>query len=129
AALGAIRLILENRLRLPLAAAFAKAGDVLGPKYPDPTPGLLEFIADRLKVHLRAEGVRHDLIAAVFALAEDDLVRLLARVDALNGFLASDDGTNLLTAYRRAANIVAIEEKKGGWAAGEVDAELLRQPA
>src|SRR5205823_5209586 len=88
----------------------------------------LEFIADRLKVHLRAEGVRHDLIAAVFALAEDDLVRLLARVEALASFLASDDGTNLLTAYRRAANIVAIEEKKGGWSAGEVDTKLLRQP-
>ena len=79
-------------------------------------------------MHLRAEGVRHDLIAAVFALAEDDLVRLLARVEALASFLASDDGTNLLTAYRRAANIVAIEEKKGGWAAGEVGPKLLQLP-
>jgi glycyl-tRNA synthetase beta chain len=76
-------------------------------------PGeLLQFFGDRLKVHLREQGVRHDLIAAVFALDEDDLVRLLARVAALQAFLDTDDGTNLLTAYRRAANIVAIEERK-----------------
>ncbi len=128
AALGAIRLILENRLRLRLAAAFGRAAAALGPGYPDPIPALLDFIADRLKVHLRAEGVRHDLIAAVFALDEDDLVRLLARVAALARFLATDDGTNLLIAYRRAVNIVAIEEKKGGWSAGEVDPTLLREP-
>jgi len=128
AALGVIRLILENRLRLPLAAAFAQAAAILGPEYPNPTGELLAFVADRLKVHLREEGVRHDLIAAVFALAEDDLVRLLARVDALAGFLASEDGADLLVAYRRASNIVAIEEKKGGWVPGEVDMALLRQP-
>src|SRR5216683_3305170 len=128
AALGAIRLILENRLRLPLAAAFARAGDALATEYPDPTGELFVFIADRLKVHLREKGVRHDLIAAVFALAEDDLVRLLARVAALVRFLASEDGSNLLVAYRRAVNIVAIEERKGGWSAGEVDPTLLRQP-
>jgi glycyl-tRNA synthetase beta chain len=66
-------------------------------------------------VHLREKGVRHDLITAVFTLGgEDDLVRLLARVDALNKFLKSDDGANLLVAYRRAANIVRIEEKQDG---------------
>ncbi len=76
---------------------------------------LLSFFADRLKVHLREQGVRHDLIDAVFALeGEDDLVRLLARVAALRGFLGSDDGANLLTAHKRATNIVAIEEKKDG---------------
>src|SRR5207237_10613163 len=85
----------------------------------DVKPDLLTFIADRLKVHLRGEGfgfvgetklmhLRHDLIAAVFALDEDDLVRLLERAAELAGFLATDDGTNLLTAYRRASNIVAI---------------------
>ena len=64
-------------------------------------------------MHLRERGVRHDLISAVFALGgEDDLVRLLARVDALEKFLASDDGANLLIAYKRAANIVRIEERK-----------------
>jgi glycyl-tRNA synthetase beta chain len=127
AALGAIRLILENGLRLPLAASFGKAGEALGPDFNDARDELLAFIADRLKVHLREQGVRHDLIAAVFALAEDDLVRLLARVDALAKFLATADGADLLVAYRRASNIVAIEEKKGGWAQGPVVAELLRQ--
>jgi len=76
---------------------------------------LLDFFADRLKVHLRDRGVRHDHVEAVFALGnEDDLVRLIARVDALSGFLASDDGENLLAAFKRASNIVAIEEKKDG---------------
>ena len=68
-------------------------------------------------MHLRDEGVRHDLIAAVFAqIREDDgdLVRLLARVDALRSFLGTEDGANLLIAYRRAANIVAIEERRDG---------------
>jgi len=65
----------------------------------------------------------------VFALAEDDLVRLLARVDALGEFLATEDGANLLVAYRRAANIVAIEERKGGWMPGHVDVTLLLEPA
>jgi glycyl-tRNA synthetase beta chain len=66
-------------------------------------------------VALRDQGVRHDLIAAVFALGgEDDLVRLHRRVDALQSFLMSEDGANLLTAYERAANILRIEEKKDG---------------
>ncbi|MGH7249120.1 MAG: DALR anticodon-binding domain-containing protein, partial [Pseudomonadota bacterium] len=81
----------------------------------DPGKELLDFFADRLKVHLRERGVRHDLVAAVFALGdEDDLVRLLARVDALAAFLKAEDGANLLVAYRRAANILRIEEKKDG---------------
>lgn len=135
AALGVIRLILENRLRLPLTAAFRRAfaigreGNIGFPS--DPTAELLAFFADRLKVHLREEGVRHDLIAAVFALGdEDDLVRLLARVAALDGFLKTDDGANLLVAYRRAANIVRIEEKKDGTVyPGEPDPKLLAEPA
>jgi glycyl-tRNA synthetase beta chain len=144
AALGIIRIILENRLRLPLKAAFAEAhlalraqqrADELGIPgsgvgvAAEPSPDLMPFIADRLKVHLREEGVRHDLIAAVFALTEDDdLVRLLARVDALAKFLGSEDGANLLIAYRRAANIVAIEERRGGWTVGPVDEDALSQP-
>ncbi|HUO89457.1 MAG TPA: glycine--tRNA ligase subunit beta, partial [Rhizomicrobium sp.] len=73
----------------------------------------LAFIADRLKVALREKGTRHDLIDAVFSLGnEDDLVRLVARVEALQAFLKSDDGANLLVAYRRAANILRAEEKK-----------------
>ena len=68
-----------------------------------------------MKVHLKEQGTSHDHIDAVFALGgEDDLVRLLARVDALKDFLFTDDGENLLTAYSRAANILKIEEKKDG---------------
>jgi glycyl-tRNA synthetase beta chain len=121
AALGVIRLILENGLRLPLGHGFAHAvvnlgSGILGdaPEQGSVKDLLLAFIPDRVKVHLREAGVRHDLIAAVFALAEDDLVRLLARVDALQKFLGIEDGANLLVAYRRASNIVAIEERRDG---------------
>jgi glycyl-tRNA synthetase beta chain len=72
---------------------------------------VLAFFADRLKVQQREAGVRHDLIDAVFALGgEDDLVRLLARVKALQEFVGTDDGANLLTAYKRAANILKKEQ-------------------
>ncbi len=74
---------------------------------------LLDFFADRLKVQQREAGVRHDLIDAVFALGgEDDLVRLLARVTALQSLVATDDGTNLLAGYKRAANILKKEGVK-----------------
>ena len=100
AALGVIRIVVENRLRLPLKNFFQQAD-------------LLDFFAERLKVQMREKGVRHDVVDAVLALgSEDDLVRLLARVEAVQGFLASEDGRNLLTAYGRAANIVRAEEKK-----------------
>jgi len=124
AALGVIRLILENKLRLPLRKIFVIAG--ASDKIAN---DLLAFFADRLKVHLRESRVRHDLVSAVFALDhEDDLVRLLARVDALKAFLATEDGANLLTAYNRAANIVRIEEKKDGAKHdGIADPALLRQ--
>ncbi len=113
AALGVIRLIVENKLRLPLLSAFANGRAFYESSVDNIDADLLVFFADRLKVHLREKGVRHDLIDAVFALGgEDDLVRLLGRVEALGAFLESDDGANLLTAYRRAANIVRIEEKK-----------------
>jgi glycyl-tRNA synthetase beta chain len=130
AALGAIRLILENELRVPLLATFGEAHRLLAAKGApaDQTASeLLEFFADRLKVHLKDKGVRHDLVAAVFALGgEDDLVRLLARVAALAGFIGTEDGANLLTAYKRAANIVRIEEKRDGREyKGVPDAALL----
>ena len=139
AALGVIRLVLENGIRLPLREAFNKAYRSYPETVPDFRSGegpeslerdLLDFFADRLKVHLRTQGVRHDLIAAVFALGdEDDLVRLCARVDALSGFLATEDGANLLTAHKRAANMVAIEEKKDGIAySGPVEPAMLREP-
>ena len=73
----------------------------------------MEFFADRLKVALKEQGVRHDLVAAIFALGdEDDLTRLLARVDALKSLIDSPDGANLLAGYKRAANILRIEEKR-----------------
>jgi glycyl-tRNA synthetase beta chain len=127
AALGVIRLIVENKLRLPLGDVFRKAGSHRGEVKPRE---LLDFFADRLKVALREKGVRHDLIDAVFSLGgEDDLVRLLARVEALGEFLKSDDGANLLVAYRRASNIVAIEEKKDKKTYdGAVDQAELKQP-
>src|SRR5262249_769630 len=74
---------------------------------------LLAFFADRLKVQLREQGARHDLVDAVFALeGQDDLVLIVRRVEALGKFLDSDDGKNLLSGYKRATNIIRIEEKK-----------------
>ena len=115
AALGVIRIVIENTLRLPLAVA----------------DDLLVFFADRLKVVLKEKGIRHDLIDAVFALGhEDDLVRLVARVEALQVFLKSDDGANLLAGYKRAANILKAEEKKDGKTyISEVAEGLLDAPA
>ncbi|HWA31307.1 MAG TPA: glycine--tRNA ligase subunit beta [Rhizomicrobium sp.] len=91
---------------------------------------ILTFLADRLIVNLREKGTRHDLIDAVFSLGnEDDLVRLVARVEALQSFLKTDDGVNLLTAYKRAANILKAEEKKDKTTFdGAVDAKLLALP-
>lgn len=119
AALGVIRLIVENGLRLPLRRFFNQ-------------DDLLDFFADRLKVQAREKGTRHDVIDAVFALGrEDDLVRLLARVEALQSFLGTEAGKNLLTAYGRAANIVRAEEKKDKTLAAQIagvpDAALLEQ--
>jgi glycyl-tRNA synthetase beta chain len=89
------------------------------------------FFADRLKVALKEKGTRHDLIDAVFSLGnEDDLVRLVARVEALQAFLKSDDGANLLAGYKRAANILKVEEKKDGKTfISEVSETLLAEPA
>ncbi len=133
AALGVIRLILENGLRVNLQPLFVKAHagfKDLPVGAADTAQALLDFFADRLKVHLKEQGVRHDLVNAVFSLGtEDDLVRLLARVEALRDFVASEDGANLLIAFRRAANIVRIEEKKDGNPHGSsVDASKLDQP-
>ena len=128
AALGSIRLITENGLRLRLTDVFkaAAAGREIN------SAELLAFFADRLKVQVREQGMRHDLVNAVFALGnEDDLVRLLARVKALQAFIGSDDGKNLLVAYNRAANIVKAEERKDKALAAQIksapDAALLEQ--
>jgi glycyl-tRNA synthetase beta chain len=138
AALGAIRLIVDNNVRLRLLPLFdaaaalhrknAPSADIAvtqGPSKHGPAKqsepheaiawAMLDFFADRLKVYLRERAVRHDLISAVFAQGgQDDLVRLLAQVDALRSFLDTDDGANLLTAYKRASNIVRIEEVRDG---------------
>ncbi len=116
AALGVIRIIRENGLRLPLRPYMA--GDAL-----------LPFIADRLRIQLRAEGARHDVLSAVFAAgADDDITRLLARTDAVAAFLGTADGADLLAASRRTANILRIEDKKDGPHAGPIDPALLAQP-
>lgn len=132
AALGIIRLIVENNLRVPLAAAFKQSHATLTSELANPTSELLDFIAERLRVHLREQGIGHDLIAAVFGRGgerEDDLARLLARVAALRTFLDSEDGANLLTAFRRASNIVAIEERRDDRSYdGNIDLTLLHQP-
>src|SRR3954471_12421116 len=124
AALGVIRLVIDNKIRLALLPAFAKARPDANGK------DLLAFFADRLKVQLREQGARHDLVDAVFALpGQDDLVLVLRRIEALAKFLDTDDGKNLLAGTKRAANILRIEEKKDNTAyTGAPDAGLLAQP-
>ena len=111
AALGAILIIVHNGLSLSLAKTVTAA--MTGAWWGKDTSRhiqLLNFFADRLKVQQREAGVRHDLIDAVFALGgEDDLVRLLARVHALQAFVTTEDGANLLAGYKRAANILKKE--------------------
>ncbi|MGB1005721.1 MAG: DALR anticodon-binding domain-containing protein, partial [Thalassobaculaceae bacterium] len=127
-----VRIVVDAGLRLPLTAVFQAARSRYGQLDGDGAlADLMPFLADRLKVHLRESGVRHDLIQAIFALGgEDDLLRLLARVDALSEFLASEDGGNLLTAFRRAANIVAAEAKKADLdLAGALDEARFADPA
>ncbi len=117
AALGLIRIIRDNALRLDLLALFETAAQGL-PEALRGAPDLAllpGFIAERLRVQLRAEGARHDVLAAVNAAGPDgDLLRLLARTDAVTALLGTEDGGNLLTAVKRAANILRIEEKKDG---------------
>ena len=115
AALGVIRLILENNLRVPLEKVFSKtiSGFNIDVDAAALIANLMDFFADRLKVHLKGEGVKHDHVSAIFAVGgEDDLCRLLARVEALSDFLSTDDGANVLAAYKRGGNILRAEEKK-----------------
>jgi glycyl-tRNA synthetase beta chain len=173
AALGVIRIIRENGLRLRLlplldtavATARHAAGEHAagltddkairalnehpgaallrgtGVRVTRPVPGtdqhvdllafeILEFLAERLRVQLRGEGSRHDVLAAVFAAgADDDFTRLLLRTEAVSALLGQDDGANLLAAYRRAANILRIEERKDGPFTDAPDSSLLVEPA
>jgi len=159
AALGVIRIVLENDLRLPLMPTLSAADELVGRdlrgagadstgpnqffpprviqmadwngrQVPQHLVDLLSFFADRLKVHLREEGARHDLIDAVFALpGQDDLALIVKRVEALGEFLETDDGANLLAGLKRAASILAIEEKKDKTSYdGDYDIKLLQAP-
>jgi glycyl-tRNA synthetase beta chain len=132
AALGVIRLIVENALRLPVlkAAKSAMAGLSIKADAEKLSNDLLAFFADRLKVQLRDQGARHDLVDAVFSLGgQDDLLLVVRRVDALGKFLDTDDGKNLLAGTKRASNILAIEEKKDKRAFdGAPDAGLYKLP-
>jgi glycyl-tRNA synthetase beta chain len=163
AALGVIRIIRENGLRLPLAdvmgeafflfpqatnataapdfgVEIAEAKRASGWQAPASSAhpplvaafaaGLLDFLAERLRVQLRGEGARHDVVAAVFGAApDDDLNRLLSRADAVRGFVESEAGANLLAAHRRAVNILRIEEKRDGHAFDTgYEAHLLKLP-
>jgi glycyl-tRNA synthetase beta chain len=108
AALGVIRIIVDNKIRLRLLPAFQKPVQKFSAG-----SDLLSFFADRLKVQLREQGARHDLVDAVFALeGQDDLLMIVRRVEALGKFLDTDDGKNLLAGVKRASNIIRIEEKK-----------------
>ena len=158
AALGVIRLVLENDVRLGLLektrsemskvlylvtamdteavsgavweAASEEEKQNFSAKSLPVAHDLLSFFADRLKVYLRDKGQRHDLIDAIFALGEDDLVLITKRVEALGSFLDTEDGANLLAGQKRAINILQKEEKKDGSAiTGEIDKKLLSEAA
>jgi glycyl-tRNA synthetase beta chain len=124
AALGVIRIVLDNKLRLNLRRYIAA-----GAGREQASDDLLAFFADRLKVQLREQGTRHDLVDAVFALeGQDDLLLIVRRVEALGKFLDTDDGKNLLAGYKRATNIIRIEEKKDAREyVGKPDPSLYRQ--
>jgi glycyl-tRNA synthetase beta chain len=177
AALGAIRIILENKLRFGLRKILADAADIVGDHIIDAERDrdftaanrlegvlggdsiidrlierdiavdtdsfarseetkakvlrdLLAFFAERLKVQLREQGARHDLVDAVFALdGQDDLLMIVRRVEALGKFLDTEDGKNLLAGYKRATNIIRIEEKKDNREyTGAPDPSLYKQP-
>ncbi|MEQ8701369.1 MAG: glycine--tRNA ligase subunit beta, partial [Bauldia litoralis] len=139
AALGALRVILSNEARLHLEEVIAFAwrahaarntGITTASRREVLTPDLIAFFADRLKVQLREQGARHDLVDAVIALeGQDDLLLIVRRVEALGRFLETEDGKNLLAGTKRAANILREEEKKAGEAFdGAVDAAGLVAP-
>ncbi|MBB4438647.1 MULTISPECIES: glycine--tRNA ligase subunit beta [Rhizobium] len=116
AALGVVRILLERRIRLPLLAT-TRDGD------------LLSFFHDRLKVYLRDQGARHDLIDAVLTSDADDLLMVARRVEALTAFITSEDGKNLLSGTKRATQLLAAEEKKGTVIADGVSEALLKLDA
>jgi glycyl-tRNA synthetase beta chain len=130
AALGVLRIIRENGLRLPLGVCVREAAAAFGGDASSLSADILAFINERLRVQLRSEGARHDVLAAVFAAGgDDDIVRALARTTAIADLLKTDDGANLLAAYKRAANILRIEDRKDGPHVGAVEPNLLADAA
>jgi glycyl-tRNA synthetase beta chain len=134
AALGVIRIVRDNGLRIGLRALIATAAEGVARDVPAAdvaavTADITAFIAERLRVQLRGEGARHDVLAAVFAsAADDDLMRVLARTQAVSAFLATPDGANLLAAYKRAVNILRIEDRRDGPHTGAPAASALELP-
>ncbi|MBN8530797.1 MAG: glycine--tRNA ligase subunit beta [Alphaproteobacteria bacterium] len=112
AALGIIRLILENSLKLPLKATFGKAVSAFPQAKAETVSELIDFIADRLKVGLKEQAIRHDVISAVFGTQGDDLTQTVSRAKAVQKLLETPDGDNLLAGYKRAENILKKESAK-----------------
>lgn len=120
AALGIVRIILENGVRLDLLGMLDSTRNSF-PASIDDHSNLLAFILDRLKVYLKDQGKPHDVIDAVFAKGGYDLVNIVKRVEALHAFIGTEDGENLLAGYKRAANILKAEAKKGDLPTGSID--------
>ncbi|KAA3450678.1 glycine--tRNA ligase subunit beta [Mesorhizobium sp. SARCC-RB16n] len=129
AALGVVRILVETRIRLRLASLFTSAGARYTGSGAEQVRDLLAFFHDRLKVYLRDQGARHDLIDAVITPESDDLLQIVRRVEALGSFLDTEDGKNLLAGTKRAANILTAEEKKKTVVAETVEPALFRQDA
>ncbi|MES0094023.1 glycine--tRNA ligase subunit beta [Mesorhizobium sp. M0030] len=141
AALGVVRILIENRIRLALTPIFGSAYEWAN--YLDKNAAstlevraeqiyrsdLLAFFHDRLKVYLRDQGARHDLIDAVITPQSDDLLQIVRRVEALGSFLDTENGKNLLAGTKRAANILAAEEKRKTLVAETVEPALFREEA
>ena len=147
AALGVVRILLERNVRLPLLEqlrthyrmSFIEGTKVNFPSQVEQFIGdrryfavetdLLSFFHDRLKVYLRDQGARHDIIDAVLTPDADDLLMVARRAEALTAFITSEDGINLLAGTKRATQLLAAEEKKGTVVADGVSDELLRLDA
>ena len=129
AALGVIRLILDNDVRAELKSLIAQAEKPMavieGLAFKDVGSDLLAFFHDRLKVYLKDEGARHDAIDAVLSADADNLLLVARRLEALIVFINTEDGKNLLAGTKRAANILGAEEKKGTVVGDQVDAALF----
>ena len=126
AGLGLYRIIVANRLRLPLAELLARAAELQPVKRSGVVDEILDFLIDRMRVQVRADGARHDVLDAVVTRGrDDDLFRLRLRQQAVAVMVTTDDGANLLAGYRRAANILRIEERKDGPHDRQPDTALL----